>query len=377
MSEPGRQAVVRDLSIDLLRGAVMVLMALDHTRDFFGARGDALDLATTTVPLYFTRWITHFCAPVFVLLAGVSARFAAGRRTPSELSRFLLTRGLWLVFLELTVVRFGWLFNLNYRFSFVQVIWALGWSMVAMSALVRLPEWLSAGLGAALVLGHNALDGVHSRDLGRWSRAWTVLHEPGTLLSIEGHRVYVAYPLIPWVGVMVLGWSLGRWWSGGDTVARRRHLAVLGAAMVLSFVALRVPNLYGDPSPWSTPARSGFTALAVLNCEKYPPSLSYLLMTLGPAMLALAAMTGLSAKGPVAKVLLSFGRVPLFYYLLHLPLIHGMAVLAGMALGQGRPRWGLLGVYAAWGLAIAVLALPCRWFEGVKARRTEWWLRYL
>lgn len=376
----------RDASIDLVRGAVMVLMALDHARDFIGDQTRApLDLATTTPALFFTRWITHFCAPVFVLLAGVSA-WAAGRsRSPSEASRLLVTRGLWLVLLELTVVRFGWLFNVNYRFSFVQVIWAIGWSMVALAAISRAGARAALAVGVALIAGHDLFDGVHAERFGALSWAWRVAHDGGSLTPLEGHRLYVAYPLVPWVGVMAAGYGIGPWMA--RSVDERRGLLLrTGAALTAGFVVLRAINRYGDPTPWSAQARAGFTALSFLDCEKYPPSLAYLLMTLGPAMLVWGALTGRDLSR--ARAVITFGRVPLFYYVLHLPLLHALAgawVLAHGGLDAVRAasssRHGAGGslpvVYGLWALGIALLWPLCRWFDGVKTRhRGAWWTHY-
>lgn len=376
----------RDASIDLVRGAVMVLMALDHARDFVGDHARApLDLATTTPALFFTRWITHFCAPVFVLLAGVSA-WAAGRsRSPSEASRLLVTRGLWLVLLELTVVRFGWLFNVNYRFSFVQVIWAIGWSMVALAVISRAGARAALAFGVALIAGHDLFDGVHAERFGALSWAWRVAHEGGPLTPVEGHRLYVAYPLVPWIGVMAAGYGIGPWMA--RPVEERRVLLLrTGAALTAAFAVLRAINRYGDPTPWSAQARAGFTALSFLDCEKYPPSLAYLLMTLGPAMLAWGALTGRDLSR--ARAVITFGRVPLFYYVLHLPLLHALAgawvfahggVAAVLAASSSRHGAGgsLPVVYGLWALGIALLWPLCRWFDGVKTRhRGAWWTHY-
>ena len=385
MAHPMSPPRERDASIDLVRGAVMVLMALDHARDFLGDGRDPTDLATTTVPLFFTRWVTHFCAPVFVLLAGLSAYVAGRGRSPRDASTLLLTRGLWLVVLELTVVRFGWLFNLNYRFSFVQVIWAIGWSMVALSLLSRLGPRVCLALGAAMIAGHDLLDGLTAARFGSAGWLWHVLHQPGRLEPFAGHRVYIAYPLVPWVGVMAAGFGLGPWME--RSVAERRGLLLrTGAALTAGFVALRALNVYGDPHRWATQARAGFTALSFLDCTKYPPSLLYLLMTLGPAMLVWGALTGRDL--PRARPVITFGRVPLFYYVLHLPLLHAMAgvwlyarggVAAIEAAHHSRNGTGgsLPLVYAAWATAIVLLWPLCKWFDGVKARhRGAWWTHY-
>jgi uncharacterized membrane protein len=376
----------RDASIDLVRGAVMVLMALDHARDFIGDNSrDPLDLATTTVPLFFTRWVTHFCAPVFVLLAGLSAYVAGRSRSPRDAATLLLTRGLWLVVLELTVVRFGWLFNVNYRFTFVQVIWAIGWSMVALALLSRLGARACLAFGAAMIVGHDLFDPVTAQRFGSAGWLWHVLHQPGRLEPFAGHRVYIAYPLVPWIGVMAVGFGLGPWMEL-PLAERRRLLLRTGAALTAGFVALRALNVYGDPHPWTTQARAGFTALSFLDCAKYPPSLLYLLMTLGPALLVWGALTGRDLAR--ARPVVTFGRVPLFYYVLHLPLLHAMAGAWLFARGgtaaieaAHASRVGTGGslplVYAAWLAALALLWPLCKWFDAVKTRhRGAWWTHY-
>ncbi len=364
----------------------MVLMALDHIRDFVGDHTRApLDLATTTGALFFTRWVTHFCAPVFVLLAGVSAWAASRTKTPSAATSQLVTRGLWLVLLELTVVRFGWLFNVNYRFSFVQVIWAIGWSMVALAVISRAGPRASLAFGVAMIAGHNLFDGVHASSFGAMGWAWRVAHEGGALTPAEGHRLYVAYPLVPWIGVMAAGYGLGPWMA--LAVERRRTLLLrTGAALVAGFVLLRAINRYGDPTPWSAQPRAGFTLLSFLDCEKYPPSLAYLLMTLGPALLVWGALSGRDLSR--ARAVITFGRVPLFYYVLHLPLLHALAGAWVFAHGgvtairaaASSPRGAggsLAVVYGLWIVGVVMLWPLCRWFEGVKARhRGAWWTAY-
>mgnify|MGYP000990313859 CR=1 FL=1 len=377
----------RDEAIDALRGAVMVLMALDHTRDFWGdGRRDPTNLITTSVALFATRWVTHYCAPVFVLLAGVSAWISAEGRSPATATRALVTRGLWLVALELTVVRFGWLFNLDYRFTFVQVIWAIGWSMVCLAGLARLGTQGAALVGAAMVLGHNLFDGLHAERFGALAWLWRVLHDGGRLEPVTGHRVFVAYPLVPWIGVMALGYALGPWMRF-DVARRRRALLRTGAALTVAFVLLRAANVYGDPSPWASQPRAGFTLLSFVRCTKYPPSLDYLLMTLGPSLMVWGALTG-RALGRWRAVV-TFGRVPLFFYLAHLPLLHAMAGLwlyahGGWAAIEAAQRsdagtgGSLPLVYAAWAAGLALLWPLCRWFEGVKARhRGAWWTAYV
>jgi uncharacterized membrane protein len=375
-------------SVDLLRGVVMVIMALDHVRDFFSnAPYDPLDLARTDPALFLTRWITHFCAPVFVFLAGSSAYLSLSRgRTKAGLARFLLIRGVLLVLLELTVVRFGWLFNLDYRFLFVQVIWALGWSMIVLAALVFLPTWAVAAFGIVMIAGHNLLDSIGPDRFGSLGWLWTILHNPG-IMPLPGGRYIVVYPLIPWLGVIALGYGIGPILVREQS-ERRRWLIGIGITMTLAFVVLRAINQYGDPQPWSQQSDALFTVFSFINLTKYPPSLLFLLMTLGPSLIMLALLD--SKIGPLGRPFVIFGRVPLFYYLLHLPLIHLIAVgIAYIRFGQaswlldnamGVPSqygYDLPVVYLVWLTVIVVLFPVCRWYAGVKQRRPDTWLRYL
>ncbi|HZM36932.1 MAG TPA: heparan-alpha-glucosaminide N-acetyltransferase domain-containing protein [Burkholderiales bacterium] len=373
-------------SIDLLRGVVMALMVLDHTRDFVGA--SSLNPRDVSEPvLFLTRWITHFCAPVFVLLAGVSAFLYGSRgRNTRELSAFLFTRGLWLVLLEMTVVRLGWTFSLRPEFLLFQVIWAIGASMVVLSALVRLPRRAILAIGLAMVLGHNALDGIRAEQVG-W--AWHFLHQPELLRPAEGLQIFALYPLIPWAGVMALGYALGPVMLLALD-ARRRRLLALGAATTLGFVVLRLTNLYGDPALWAAQDGELATALAFINCEKYPPSLLYLAMTLGPALMILAVAE--RARGAAAQAIVTIGRVPMIFYVAHIFLLHAIAVLVAQAwfgeaawLFQGLPiiskpdgyGFSLPVVYVVWLAAVAALYPICRWFAALKQRRGDWWLSYL
>lgn len=377
-------------SVDVLRGLVMVVMALDHTRDFFGVPGqNPTDLATVSAALFLTRWITNYCAPVFFLLTGTGAYLASRRMTPAELTRFLWTRGLWLIVLELTVVRcLAYQFNVDYRFTMLLVLWALGWSMMTLSLLARLPVAAVTIVGAVMIAGHNLLDGVSIA-----SPLWTVVHVSGFVLTTSERAVFAAYPLVPWVGVTAVGFGLGRLYDW-DADRRRAWLMRLGISLSLAFVVIRAINVYGDPSRWRPVASALFTALSFLNTSKYPPSLLFLLMTLGPALLVLRVLDGRTPRA--LRPVLAFGRVPLFYYVAHFALIHLLAVAVCLALyGSAAwmsaspdianypftppPGWGfpLPVVYLVWAGVVTAMYPLSRWFGALKQRRDDWWLRYV
>jgi uncharacterized membrane protein len=372
--------------VDLLRGLVMVIMVLDHTRDYFTVvRFDPTDLTRTDLALFATRWITHYCAPVFVFLAGASAWIAGTRRTHGQLARFLLSRGLWLILVEVTVISFGWYFSTRWPMGArAQVIWAIGASMVVLAGLIHLPRAAVAAVGLALVVGHNLLDGVAPAAFGAFAPLWQVLHVPGPLAIMP---VFVTYPLVPWVGVMALGYAAGPAVFSLDAGAPRR-MAWAGAGIILGFVVLRTLNGYGDPSPRLEDGSPALLAMSFLNVTKYPPSLLFVLMTLGPALVALALLR--RAKGPVADVFVTFGRVPFLFYVTHLYLVHALAVAAGVA--QGFPDsairtvyrllpqgygFGLPVVYLVWVGVVAALYPVCRRYAALKARSRAWWLSYL
>jgi len=301
---PSSPSAERLPALDQLRGLVMILMALDHTRDFFAsAPFDPLDLAATTPAYFLTRWVTHFCAPVFVLLAGLGAYLYGSRgRTCAQVSRFLLLRGLLLIVLELTVVNFGWHFDEQPGFYLLQVIWALGWSMLALAGLVWLPVWAVGAVGALMIVGHNLLDSFRSPPLGLPDWLWTILHVPGNLYVRGGAQVFVLYPLVPWIGVMALGYALGPLFLR-PAPERHRWLIALGLALSLAFILLRLINRYGDPLPWEPQRTALWAVFAFLNAEKYPPSLDFLLMTLGPALLLLAWLD--RAPGRIGQILIT------------------------------------------------------------------------
>ena len=423
-------------SVDLLRGIVMVIMAIDHTRDFVhgpALRYDPTDLATTSAAIFMTRWITHFCAPVFVFLAGVSVYLQKMRgKTPAALSWFLMTRGLWLIAVEVVVLHVLIWFSVDYRFlGLMQVIWAIGWSMIALAALVHLPLRAVAAFGIGMIAFHNLLDGVRVAPWnfsgpppGAAAKLWMVLHQPGftPLLGEGSPLIWFQYPLIPWIGVMAAGYAFGAVYAL-EADRRVRIIRRLGLFLIAAFVVIRATNVYGDPSPWSVQPTALFTLLSFINTTKYPPSLLYLLMTLGPALVALAWFESRghqvnsqpptsNSQGPVSprqraawelevgswkfsarSALVMFGRVPFFFYLWQWVLAHTAAITAhavagksfahlfqtppgifGTPWGSGFPLWV---VYLCWACVIAIEYPLCRWFAGVKQRRRDWWLSYL
>jgi uncharacterized membrane protein len=373
----------------------MIVMALDHVRDFFTDQPftNPTNLNETTPGLFLTRWITHYCAPVFIFLAGTGAYlYGSRRKSKSELAWFLLTRGLWLLFLELTVVRLSWMFNWSWYEHGGGVFWAIGWAMVALSGLVFLPTSAVAIFGVALIALHNLLDHVTAEQIGLPKWLWVILHQPGGA-PVFGHVTFgTAYSLIPWLGVMAAGYGFGSLLRLQPPV-RRKTLFVLGAAVTIAFLAIRGANVYGDPRPWSTQSTNLFTLFSFLNCTKYPASLCYLLMTLGPAILLLAILD--RPAGSIARPILDFGRVPLFFYLLHVPLIHGGAVLLDVLRFGYSPQalagpWELKKesipaeyglslpmVYLVWISVILMLYPLCHWFANVRRRHPNSWLSYL
>lgn len=377
--------------LDILRGLVIILMVLDHARWFLSeARFDPTDPTLTTPGLFFTRWVTHFCAPAFMLLAGAGAHLSLGRgRTPAGLSRYLVSRGAWLLLLELTVARFGWQFNLDYGYTGALVFWALGWSMIALAGLIYLPRGAVAILAVGMIAGHNLFDAIAPADWGRWSWLWTVLHAPGTLTLAPGVHLFMLYSLVPWIGVMAAGWAFAPVLA---LPPGRRDALLLraGLGVMLAFLALRAANVYGDPSPWSAQAAWWRTGLSFLNTTKYPASLLFLLMTLGPAIALVPRLE--RTRGRLAEAVRTVGRVPLFFWLLHVPLIHLIAIGFSLArygevipwLVRNPPTplpmgygYGLPVVYAVTLAVVCLLYPACVWFAGIKRRRNDPWLGYL
>lgn len=389
----------RLFSIDALRGLVMIIMALDHVRDFFHAEAAVFsptDLTRSTAILFFTRWITHFCLPVFMFAAGVGAGLFGQRAGTSRLSRFLLTRGLWFIALELTVMQFAYNFNFSYRFLILLLIlWIFGICMAAMAALVYLPPRFLAALSIAIIVLHNCLDGIQAARFGSLAWAWNLLHQPG-VIQVAGKPVLVTYTFLPWVGVMAAGFCFAQIFRFEPQV-RRRILLRTGLALTLAFIVIRAVNHYADPVPWTHQKSAIFTLLSFLNCTKYPGSLDFILMTIGPALLVLAWFDRLTFKD--TNPLIVFGRVPMFYFVLHFYLIHVLvAFFAWLRYGNstahfifnpvpsmGGPAklfpqefgYSLWTVYGIWLFVVVLLYPLCRWFAKVKATRRDWWLSYL
>jgi uncharacterized membrane protein len=400
METPAKPAP-RLQSIDALRGTVMIIMAIDHIRDFFHAAAmssSPTDLDRTTPILFFTRWITHYCLPTFMFTAGMGIFlwWHRGGHTRGQLSRFLITRGLWFMLLELTVMKFAYDFRVStHLLTLLLILWIFGLCMLLMSALIHLPLRLLAALSVAGIAMHNLLDGIDASRFGHAALVWKILHEPG-IIMIGGHPALSIYPLLPWCAVMAAGFCFGHLFTL-DAAARQRIMLRIGLAAVLTFVVLRAINRYGDPEPWSHQRSAVFTLLSFLNCTKYPGSLDFVLMTLGPAIVLLAIYDrrAFSAANP----LVVFGRVPLFYFVLHFYFIHALAVLMAL-LRYGRPALGFIFnpmpsmggpgrlyppnfgyslwvTYAVWIFLIALLYPLCRWYAKVKATHTSPLLSYL
>jgi uncharacterized membrane protein len=392
-------------SIDILRGLVMVIMALDHVRDFFfkanvagGGASLAMDptnMATTTPALFFTRWITHFCAPVFVFLAGTSIFLMGKKKSKSELSLFLIKRGFWLVFVEVIIITFAWTFNPFFNLLILQVIWTFGISMILLGLLIRLPFWLIFALGFIIVFGHNLLDyeSINKNLKGGFLADLLYFSNFSAYPIDKNHYIFIVYAFAPWLGVMMLGYCFGKLYeSTVDAAWRKKILVRLGTGLLLLFIVIRLLKGYGDPVPFSQqPRGSVFTFLSFLNVNKYPPSLAYLSMTLGAAMIFLALIENVQNKWTAFfKV---YGRVPLFYYILHFYIIHIVAVVVffaeGFSMNQisepGNPflfkpsgfGFGLLGVYAVWLFVFLILYPLCKKYDRYKSTHQKWWLSYL
>jgi len=379
-------------SLDLLKGLVIVIMAIDHVRDYFHYSSyffDPTDPTLTTIPIFLTRFITHFCAPAFSFLAGVSAFIVGRRKTTNELSQFLLKRGLWLIFVELVIMDFGWCFDITFRLIAFGVIWSLGISMIFLAALIHLPKKAILIFSCLLIFGHNLLDNIHFDNI-----LWTLLHERKPLLITPNHVVRSGYSIVPWVAVMSLGYYFGSFYDKTfDPLERRKQFNTIGIAAITLFIVLRATDIYGNLLPWTVYAKVDQTVFSFFNLTKYPPSLSYLLVTLGGAFLFLANSENLSGK--LVNFFCVFGRVPFFFYIIHVYLIHFLALIVAELTGFGWQKmilpelpfrvedlkgfgFNLLVVYLIWAFIIVLLYPLCKKFDTYKQQHKEkWWLSYL
>ena len=387
-------------SVDALRGAIMMLMAIDHIRDYIARSAQQFsptDLTRTTPAIFFTRWVTHFCAPVFILTAGLGAYLwmSRGHHSKSELSRLLISRGVWLIALEVTVLRLVLLSQISFTANpvILMILWAIGVSMIVLAGLIYLPMRVIAAVSIAIIALHNLGDGVPAERFGRAAWVWDILHQQN-VFSFYGINFVTAYPVLPWIGVMASGYCLGMVFDW-DAGRRQRFLLRMGLALAVAFVVVRAINVYGDPRSWSHQGSAIFTVLSFLNVTKYPPSLDFLLMTLGPAIAVMAWLEKFRFRS--TNPLIVFGRVPFFYYGAHLLVAHLMEIgmnfvrygarpfllIAPPSMGSpsalfppdfGFPLWT---VYAVWVAVLLILYPACLWFARLKQRRHDWWLTYL
>ena len=384
-------------SIDVLRGLVMVIMALDHVRDYFHQGAflyDATDPETTTPILFFTRFVTHFCAPVFIFLTGTSASLFGQNKSKSELSRFLWTRGIWLIFVEIVIMNFLWWFDPEYSFINLQVIWAIGLCMIFLSILIYLPIKVLIVLSLVVVFGHNSLDGITTEGTSLSSILWYTFHQPIFLQVSDVRMIAFYYPVLPWIATMALGYCFGfMFHKGFDSSVRKRNLLFLGIGSISVFLILRGINAYGDPAPWSHQKNLLFTFMSFINVSKYPPSLLYLLLTIGPTFIVLYLLENFKTR--VTDFLLVFGRVPFFYYVLHVLVIHAAALLTLVALGKdwrimivtiesfttdrmAGYGYSMVVVYLVWILVVLFLYPLCKKYMTYKLiHKEKWWLSYL
>ena len=401
VSSPVQKTSYRIESIDLLRGLVMIIMALDHTRDFFHKTAftdDPLNFATTTPALFLTRWITHFCAPVFVFLAGTSAFFQSSRKSTAELSRFLLTRGLWLILIEILVINLAVSFDPNYTVVGLQTIWSIGISMIILGLVIWMPFSAILTVGLIIVFGHNILD-LYEKQFPTnhtYNILYSFLHRPGVYPLGGGHSLLILYPFLSWAGLMMLGYCFGKLFTRYEGAERRKVLTWLGLGIILLFIALRATNVYGDANHWTTKKNALFTVFSFIDTVKYPPSLLYMCMTIGPAILFIALWGNI--KNGLTKFITVYGRVPFFYYVLHFTLIHILSTAAFFMRGHSFKEglyttsqgplppfnfivpgegYSLWIVYLVWIFVFVSLYPLCKWFSEYKQTHKQWWLSYL
>jgi uncharacterized membrane protein len=382
-------------SIDILRGLIMLIMALDHTRDFFHAFSPKpTDLATTTPILFFTRFITHFCAALFVFLSGVSVNFAGTRRTKKQLSLFLIKRGLWLIVVEFVVLTFGITLDPLYHILIFQILWVIGVSMILLGLLIWLPLPVIAVIGVLLFFGHNILDFIKLPTAGTTGLLWKFLMTGAVVFYQvnKDHSLLMLYALLPWTGVMLAGYVMGQVYNSWFNPAKRKKILLAsGVGLFVLFVILRVSNIYGDPAPWAVQKTTALTIISFFNVSKYPPSLMYLCITIGPGLILLALVE--KANNWFTRLLIIYGKVPFFYFVVHFYVLRLLNITLFYAQGYTaknivtpksimlfRPvQYGLnlFGVYVVWLLVIAIMYFPCRWFSKYKSEHRQWWLSYL
>lgn len=396
IDKPVSRKLQRIDSIDILRGLVMLIMALDHSRHIFHLPAmvdEPTNLSTTTPVLFFTRWITHFCAPVFLFLSGISAFISGQSKTRKELSYFLIKRGIWLLIVETVIIGFSLSFNPAFDFFFLQVIWAIGWSMIILGILIRTSLTVIIIIGSVLFLGHNILDYFSMPGDGVVSVLLNFLvTSPGKAYTMGGKTILVIYAILPWTAIMIGGYVTGHIYARGfDQQKRRTILLFTGIMFSVFFLILRYHRAYGDPAPWSEQNNAVFTLLSFFNVTKYPVSLQYSLMTLGPALIFLGVFE--KFKSRFFDFVSMFGQVPFFYYVTHFYLLHLICVVLFFATGNGwdqvidknsfmffRPLsfgFSLIVVYVVWVLVVVLLYFPCRWFLRYKQTHKQWWLSYM
>jgi len=385
-------------TIDLLRGIIMIIMALDHSRDFFhtGAlTGDPLDHATSTPGLYFTRWITHFCAPTFVFLSGLSAWLQGARKSKKQLSFFLITRGLWLILVDLTIMSLGLTADIHFSLFVLETLWSIGAGMIILGLVIRFPFYLILTLGLVIVFGHNLLDFAERAREGALPVWWSLIHRPAIIPLWGDHSLFILYPFLPWAGLTLVGYCCGRLFTGTDPAFRKKILLVSGVSALLLFIVVRAVNVYGNPTPWTRQGDTMTTFFSFMNVQKYPPSLLFLCATIWPVLIFLALIRD-KVSSRLGKIAIVYGRVPLFFFILHFYILHIATVIAyllrghsiqeGVAGVPGIPfkfampgeGYSLTIVYLVW-IAIVILMYPlCKWYGRYKTEhREKWWLSYL